>query len=291
LSDGETPGSTIENRITKAITFGTATSKLENGKKYTINLILGLKDVKFDADVNDTWEDAGSADAYLPNNMPAFAAYTTGSNLKLGISGDKDTYTFAVTGLKGGETVSASAITDPVKSTTPDPTIGSSVGATDNKANSSGLAFVQIGLTPWTQVKNSSTTENITVTGAESSKKVTLDITQYAVKLGLQEPETKTSASSYTYRIAATGTWYDDPSDGSGLKSIRLWVDGVEQTGEQLIIDTSSDSPGSGKYRINTAGAAPILYCGTPPAAGTVITLTIKTGDVAPETVTFTVTD
>ncbi len=67
LSDGTTPGSTVENRISKAITFGTET-KFENGKSYTLNLILGMKDVKFNASVNETWGTTTSGTGYLPNN-------------------------------------------------------------------------------------------------------------------------------------------------------------------------------------------------------------------------------
>lgn len=71
LSDGKTHGSSIENKITQNITFGsgtTATSKLEAGKSYTIGLHLGMNSVKFDADVTawpTTTEDGG---ADLPAN-------------------------------------------------------------------------------------------------------------------------------------------------------------------------------------------------------------------------------
>lgn len=72
LSDGETPGSTIENRISKPITFTNTssvnTTKLENGKKYTLNLILGMKDVRFDASVNETWDADWSGTGNLPAN-------------------------------------------------------------------------------------------------------------------------------------------------------------------------------------------------------------------------------
>ena len=64
LSDGKTHGSTIENRIKKENVF----TKLENGKGYTMHLILGMKDVKVDADVT-VWDDpASTADVELPKN-------------------------------------------------------------------------------------------------------------------------------------------------------------------------------------------------------------------------------
>ena len=68
LSDGKTHGSTIENRIKKAITFGSSDTTFENGKAYTLKLYLGMNSVKFDAEVTawPTTADEGSGD--LPAN-------------------------------------------------------------------------------------------------------------------------------------------------------------------------------------------------------------------------------
>ena len=70
VSDNETPGVSIGNRISKtiALTSGDA-MKLEAGKKYTIQLHLGLSQVEFDATV-DEWVDAASeeGEAWLPEN-------------------------------------------------------------------------------------------------------------------------------------------------------------------------------------------------------------------------------
>ena len=65
LSDGETHGSSVENRIMKKNVF----AKLESGKSYTLNLILGMKDVKFTASVNDTWETGATENVNLPQNQ------------------------------------------------------------------------------------------------------------------------------------------------------------------------------------------------------------------------------
>ena len=72
LSDGEKYGSSINNKITKTVTFGTgsdATTKFENGKSYVIKLHLGMNSVKFDADIVD-WVDADENNTYLPQNGP-----------------------------------------------------------------------------------------------------------------------------------------------------------------------------------------------------------------------------
>ena len=67
LSDGTTAGVSIENRITKTNVFSTSTPKgFEAGKEYTLNLILGKKDVKFDVTVA-TWDTGNTQNVNLPN--------------------------------------------------------------------------------------------------------------------------------------------------------------------------------------------------------------------------------
>ena len=67
LSDGTTAGVSIENRITKTNVFSTSTLKgFEAGKVYTLNLILGKKDVKFDVTVA-TWVTGNTQNVNLPN--------------------------------------------------------------------------------------------------------------------------------------------------------------------------------------------------------------------------------
>ena len=67
LSDGVKYGSKINNKITKTVSFGTAT-KFENGKSYLIKLHLGMNSVKFDADITD-WAEGVESDAWLPGNQ------------------------------------------------------------------------------------------------------------------------------------------------------------------------------------------------------------------------------
>ena len=67
ISDGTTAGVSIENRITKTNVFSASTPKgFEAGKVYTLNLILGKKDVKFDVTVA-TWDTGYTQDVNLPN--------------------------------------------------------------------------------------------------------------------------------------------------------------------------------------------------------------------------------
>ncbi len=68
LSDGVTHGTSVENKITKAISFG-ASNKLEAGKKYNLTLHLGMTSVKFDAVVSNWDDNTDNGEAGLPDNI------------------------------------------------------------------------------------------------------------------------------------------------------------------------------------------------------------------------------
>ena len=69
LSDGKTHGSSIENKITKEIAFGSSTG-MQSGYKYTVKLHIGLNSVKFDAEVKD-WDETTyeASDVWVPSNQ------------------------------------------------------------------------------------------------------------------------------------------------------------------------------------------------------------------------------
>lgn len=68
LSDGVTHGTSVENNISKSITLNTGENiKMEAGKKYTLNLHLGLTSMNFDATISN-WAVGASGDAELPVN-------------------------------------------------------------------------------------------------------------------------------------------------------------------------------------------------------------------------------
>jgi len=72
LSDGVTPGSSIENAISKSVTIDGGDLTLEPGKRYTIGLHLGMTSVKVGAFVSD-WGDGSSAEYNLPENVTSDA--------------------------------------------------------------------------------------------------------------------------------------------------------------------------------------------------------------------------
>lgn len=74
LSDGKTHGSNVENKITKSINLTDGTNMiLASGKKYVLNLHLGLTSVKFDAVVAG-WDDTHYGSAYLPQNTTSIGS-------------------------------------------------------------------------------------------------------------------------------------------------------------------------------------------------------------------------
>ena len=68
ISDGVNHGVSVENKITKDITWSSGTG-LEAGKNYKLLLHLGLNSVKFDATVAD-WDDSAiNGSGWLPHNI------------------------------------------------------------------------------------------------------------------------------------------------------------------------------------------------------------------------------
>ena len=99
LSDGNRRGSTIENRIYKTIdAFG----YIEAGKKYTLNLHLGMRSVDFEAKVTE-WDEYQSP-VDLPSNLQTFAASSPASSGTMTIPADVQSCSFAVSGLEPGAT-------------------------------------------------------------------------------------------------------------------------------------------------------------------------------------------
>jgi len=84
LSDGITHGVSVENKITKEITWNEGTG-LESGKKYTLKLHLGMNSVKLDAVVGE-WDDtAVNGEGWLPYNLATDppVALSLGTNITM----------------------------------------------------------------------------------------------------------------------------------------------------------------------------------------------------------------
>ena len=264
VSDATQHGSSIENCITKTISFGSDTG-MENGKAYTIKLHLGMNSVKFDADVTP-WEETAGREADLPANVPVFAAVSgTPATTNVTVPYNATSYTFGISGLNGGETV---AVADPATLS------GSLLDATTNAANASGYAIETITIAPNEKVTDQTLTA-VTWKGSASQKSVKLAITQLAAPLGLKS----TSITANTIVLGWTGTVED-----ADIKATDAAKFIVQKNGTTL---TNGTTPKANEFSWNVTTKT--ITLGEDMKAGDVFTITIQAGDAKEETITVKV--
>ncbi len=272
LSDGKTFGSSIENRISKTVSFGTA--GMENGKHYTLNLHLGMNSVKFDAAVS-AWEEATvKPEADLPLNMPSFTAIQNPSVSPIEITSAGQNYQFAVYGLNAGEAVTATVVGATTGVLTSKTVNVASVGdftgeaATNGNANSSGVAYIRLS----TNIDENLTVSDIpqdgyiSVVGGTSGKEVRIGIKQLAHELGLGVASITTENTLNLTSTASGTTW-------SGLSPAATVT--VKKNGVVV----------AGTFTAAGAGAAIGTYLlPANVAAGDVYEITVKAGNAEEET-------
>ena len=262
VSDAKTTGSSIENRITKTVNFGS--SNMESGKKYTLKLHLGMNSVKFDAAVSP-WDDTTtSTEEWLPSNKPQFVASASAIVQSVNVEASATSFAYTMTGLNGGESVNS--------------TLGSETGSNiatapaDASANASGAADLSVTLTANNTVNNITNNKVITSEGQSSHKKVILNVVQLAKALGMAAPASPTAGTTITPTYTADVTWASD------LKSIT-----VLKNGKKLTKVDASPTDGQFSFADGT------ITLGTPSVAGEKYTITIQAGDAAEETITVTI--
>mgnify|MGYP002622716777 CR=1 FL=1 len=269
LSDGETYGTSVENCISKSVTFGTSTTTLESGKSYTLNLILGMKDVKFTAEVNESWEDGGTADVYLPNNMYSVAAGATTITVPYNTTTISD---FFVTGLTAGQTPTV----------TPDGTYVTAATADPATVPASG----EIKITGITMTGENATVAvadagSITITQSDPSLTTTVNVKRAGKPFVFKDIDAITAGDDKTFDIEAGAT--------SGTVTTAQWAAATVTVEKQtsgsstwtaLTLNDSSDDSDNGTYKRanNTAKITISDLDGL--AAGDKIRVTIKVGDV-----------
>jgi len=299
LADNSTPGSSIENRITKSISFGDPTNnKIEAGKGYVINLHLGMNDVNFDAAVA-AWEDVTPADVDLPANVPFFTAAAAGTG-EATIPYNTTSFEFGINGLNGGEAINQTVGDNKENDATGSAavTTGSQLtgwDATNVNANASGYC-VQT-LTTLENPSTSNRTQKWTWTGNQSGNKVEMTFTQLAHPIELAAPATTSANTSYTLQGGFTNTYgffckgladdcvtldqatNGDPEAANPTNGIVVYRNGTELT----LVDTT---PSDGEYTFTDNGE---LTFGATTVTGDIIKVVLKTGDAAAETISWKV--
>ncbi len=267
VSDVTTHGSSIENVISKDITFGSEKlTALENGKSYVINLHLGMNSVKFDAAVTDWVEAETVPDVDLPSNVPQFKSTSEGTTYSVDLPATTTEYTFAITGLNGGEAITAPDVADPV------------TARTENAANSSGVAIETITLKK-NMTPNDIDGVDFLWKGVSSGNKATLKIAQKAHALELKIASV--SGKDITLDAGATVTWASDVDATTLLNNdkdaIKVW-----RNGSRMLYKGTTDADGQFKWDANENKI--ILHSAVVP--GETYTVYVKAGDAEGETVT-----
>lgn len=266
LSDGKTNGSSIENRISKTVSFGA--DGMQNGKLYTLALHLGMNSVKFDAAVGDWQEVSDDPEAHLPLNMPSWTAQTSAITNEVEVTSDKQDYLFAVYGMTPGETVEASLV-----GVTSGPLMGKSLyvdnvgdfsneAANSNTANVSGMVFVKVKDVENLTVDNVEKNGYLLVKGGTSNKEVKITMSQYAHPLGL-------AASGITDNTIVLTSTATETAWGTKVTSWSIKKNGIDITA------TSAFAEGGDLGTITLPANV---------KAGDKYTITMKAGDAAEET-------
>jgi hypothetical protein len=309
LSDGATKGSSIENRISKSITFGDA-AKLEIGHSYVLKLHLGLNSVKFDAAVTE-WIEEPIQDVDLPLNVPMFTAGDAGTD-EATIPFDAAKYIFAINGLNGGEsidaTLGASDYNNQSGGRGSAALAGWGVDNAKKNANTNGIAIEEL-----TTAKNNTTsnrTQIVTWTGNQSGKKITMTFTQLAHPLNIKvgsnnkmtaSPSTKTiqlerdteincgnfgwmckGLADDCVAVAPTTESGNDHGIPSGSANyIKVWRNGV-----QLTWANDTTAPNTFTFKDNDNGKITLK---DDLRSGDIYRITLKTGDAPEETISVEV--
>ena len=283
LSDGATQGSSVQNVITKTITFQGNGNKsyMEAGKKYTVKLHLGLNSVKFDAKI-DEWDAAPivNGEGWLPSNVTTFQA--PGNYNYTVLASATGNAAFSLTGFSGVEAVSAAAAGAPITTSTP------SYTASNGKVTVDADKFA---ITANTTVLNVTTADAMKFTGTTSGKEVVLNLIQLAA-----QPVYASDGSKSTLTFSSqTGTFAFKDADGTAISGLGTWTgdtrnvqilsatrNGVEMT------EVAESATPAGALQFNTSDDGKITI-GTDAKSKEVFVFTVKAGDAAPVTITSVV--
>ena len=207
LSDGETHGTSIENKITKTIklTDGTA-MKLDAGKKYTINLHLGMTSVKFDATVNVWPTESEIANTNLPDNFSSLSQVSLSETSQTVWIGESVT-TPTVTVSDGVETITGANITWASNNTSV-ATVDESSGAIT--VVGAGVAMITVTAEKDGKSKTADFTLNVNAVTGISISPTTAEVTT-----GGTQTLTATLTHTYNGNIASwpTVTWSSDNTE------------------------------------------------------------------------------
>ena len=266
LSDGATKGSSIENRITKTITFGGDVNYMEAGKKYTIKLHLGLNSVKFEAEV-DAWDTpAIEGETWLPDNVVSYQAPGVYNyQVAAGATANK---AFKLTGFAPKESVSNVAAS---------PATYAAATLTAGANGEVNIAASAIAIAANTTVLNVTTDNAVTFTGNVSGKQVALNLVQAAAQPNGGKSTLTFDAEKGTFALkdaSETGLtgdiWQGNTRNVQIISATRNGVPMTELNENETVSTTT-------QFKVHASEKAIVLSAA--PATGEVFIFTIKAGD------------
>ncbi|MBQ2673131.1 MAG: hypothetical protein IJG07_00425 [Prevotella sp.] len=279
LSDGSKHGSSIQNVISKEVHF-TPNDYLENGKKYILNLHLGMNSVKFDATVTDWDPTAIEKDVDLPSNLPHFVAGSPATNSAVTLPWDMTSYSFIVNGLGNAEPLN----------TIPDGTVVTAYTTTDgasnpNVSNASGSALVALTIAQNATPSNKVTANAVSVAGATTTNSVILKITQAYHPLGLSATAINNAAKTITLASdAAVTTW---PTSTNTADPEYITITKTPLGGAATALTYNATPSAANEFSINTGNG--LITLNDAFNVGDTYAITVKVGDAPAETISFQV--
>ena len=282
VSDNSTKGSSIENNITKTITFSTNATRnyMEAGKKYTIQLHLGLNSVKFEAAVDEWGANVVEGKEWFPANTPTYQApgvydYTVAATAV-------ETGGFTINGFSPNEALIVNKVTTPSLTITTEPTVADETGSAE-------ITKIE-SLTKNASVLNKTIANAVTFTGADSGKELVLNIVQKADELSgstLAIPKDG-STGTFTLKNATSAAVKDAVWVGSKR---NVTIVSAKRNGYTM---TEVDTTPSGALQFKCASGngttnEGTITLGTNAIEGEVFEFTIKAGDAGEVTITCTV--
>ena len=274
LSDGSTHGSSIQNVISKEVTFDANPDKnhLENGKKYILNLHLGMNSVKFDADVADWDPTAIENNVDLPSNLTRYAAGAAGTSGAITLPNSLASYSYIVSGLDASAVVAWSSDGTAIAA-------GDITGC-DATSSAGGEAKGVITLSNPTVSNKVGWVKAVT-----GSKEFQLNITQAYHPLELSATGINDAAKTIT--LASGGTVAAWPTSTNTADPEYVTITKTALGGAATALTYNATPAAANEFSINTGTGEITLNDAF--SVGDIYTITIKVGDAPAETISFQV--
>ena len=192
VSDGTNHGVSVENKITKTVSFGG--DGLACGKLYTLKLHLGMNSVKLEATVGP-WQEGAEAGGWLPANTAVTLALSAGSTMSL--SGGSQTLTASTTASTVTWSTSDDTVVDISTSAPARRTSGTRAVKTLSDVSNKTVYLNPVGVgTATITCSSEQGSASVTITVTDSSPSYSVSLDKSEITLAYTATETLTATPS-----------------------------------------------------------------------------------------------